>query len=519
MGARTYTISLNKTGDVGGHIRIEEGGKVAVDRSLTREVSRSETTSRAPESGSETCSHGVAGTPVAALLASFPDSSSESCGDVADGAAATTLANSKLRMTFDGQGRLTAMEDASGAVKIPIDPGAVTQAFALVLRSASGDRTVVTPQAPPEILKRPDGLIFRWRVEGAWGRVNVAGKVVLPPDASVAEWTVEVENQTDDALWEVMYPRISGLRDLEGGELAAPRCSGQLVPQPVAAVNGPGRPVSDWMRMEYADFDVEGSANIAFSYPGLWAMQFMAFGQPKAGGIYFAAHDGQALYKRFGMYRDGADRKHAALVMKQCPEDRTAAGGKFASFYPTAVGVYQGPWWGASAIYREWAVRQLWCQKGPTKDRKDISDKSRELDLWYWNYKYFTDTRPRTIVPVIRQLRERTGCNMGFHWYGFNGEMFKRWRVPWGPPDNEDIRNILVRGVRELHELGVLVIPYLDCRLWSSETTSFQDADGMKWIVRGVSGEGTVWPGLGPAWTMCPTAPRSRTLAADLSAS
>jgi heparin/heparan-sulfate lyase len=36
--ARTFTIVVNKTGDVGGHIRINEGEKVLVDRALTREV-------------------------------------------------------------------------------------------------------------------------------------------------------------------------------------------------------------------------------------------------------------------------------------------------------------------------------------------------------------------------------------------------------------------------------------------------------------------------------------------------
>ncbi|MBI3944481.1 MAG: hypothetical protein HY321_01030, partial [Armatimonadetes bacterium] len=38
VGARSYTISLNKTGDVGGHITIAEGGKMVVDKDLTREV-------------------------------------------------------------------------------------------------------------------------------------------------------------------------------------------------------------------------------------------------------------------------------------------------------------------------------------------------------------------------------------------------------------------------------------------------------------------------------------------------
>jgi hypothetical protein len=37
-GKRTYTIGLNKTHEVGGHIRIEEGRKVVVDKNLTREI-------------------------------------------------------------------------------------------------------------------------------------------------------------------------------------------------------------------------------------------------------------------------------------------------------------------------------------------------------------------------------------------------------------------------------------------------------------------------------------------------
>ncbi|MBI3946326.1 MAG: heparinase II/III family protein [Armatimonadetes bacterium] len=38
VGARTYTLALNKTGEIGGQIRIAEGDKVLVDRPLTREI-------------------------------------------------------------------------------------------------------------------------------------------------------------------------------------------------------------------------------------------------------------------------------------------------------------------------------------------------------------------------------------------------------------------------------------------------------------------------------------------------
>jgi len=38
VGARTYTIALNKTGEVGGHIRIEQDGETLIDRPLTQEI-------------------------------------------------------------------------------------------------------------------------------------------------------------------------------------------------------------------------------------------------------------------------------------------------------------------------------------------------------------------------------------------------------------------------------------------------------------------------------------------------
>lgn len=37
-GVRTYTVGLNKTGDIGGHLRIMESGKVLFDQDLTRDV-------------------------------------------------------------------------------------------------------------------------------------------------------------------------------------------------------------------------------------------------------------------------------------------------------------------------------------------------------------------------------------------------------------------------------------------------------------------------------------------------
>jgi hypothetical protein len=65
------------------------------------------------------------------------------------------------------------------------------------------------------------------------------------------------------------------------------------------------------------------------------------------------------------------------------------------------------------------------------------------------------------VVPAIRYLKERFQCEMAFHWYGSNGELFDaNWRCPEIYPENEDIRTALCEGVRRLHELGVHCLTY-----------------------------------------------------------
>ena len=427
------------------------------------------------------------------------------------------LQNTRLRMAFDDQGRLVSLADSAGTVMIPIDSDAVTPVLEIQVRTDAGEISSLTPQGAPKIEDVREhgrqGLIFTWDLSGDFGDITVRGKVVLPDEATLSAWTVEIENRTDASIWQVAYPRISGLATFSGPGgpdwLACPFLAGTKIPDPVPFVNEHETVIDTWSRSQFGCFDVEGGrADVAYSYPGMWTMQYLAYGHHHSGGIYFAAHDGRALYKRFGMYADGGDGRHAALVMKQYPEDRTARGDDFSSFYPCMVGVYEGDWWGASEIYRRWAMEQFWCAAGPTRERSDIAPFAKELDLWYWNWQFAQHAHPREVVPVIQHIKEQFGCNAAFHWYGSNAEVFDagNWRVPEIYPCDETIRRTLIEGVKRLHEIGVRCIPYLNTRLWTAETVSFRNADGMRWVTTDEHGK----PNdefQESMFTMCPTAP------------
>jgi len=300
------------------------------------------------------------------------------------------LVNQKVSLEFDQAGRLCQLSALSPEVAIPIDHCNLTEAFNVQLRDANGNVNVILPKNDPTVEEIQNGLVFIWELQGEWGKMTVKGKVVLPDNASTAAWTISIENQTNSAIWQVAYPRISGLTSYKKDEtdwLTIPFGMGENVPNPISFVNQQTKAVDSWAKTQFGCFDFEGGAgDIAFSYPGMMTMQLLSYGNPKTGGLYFAAHDGQALYKRFGMYADGDTQKHAVIALKQYPEDRIKTGADFNPFYPCEIGAYQGDWWGASAIYREWALEQFWCAKGPVKERDEIPDWLKNTDLWYWNW-------------------------------------------------------------------------------------------------------------------------------------
>lgn len=425
------------------------------------------------------------------------------------------LDNGKIKLEFNERGNLVGLAGTEGQVSIPIDRQIQTAPFEIELRDASGKIVKIQPDQPPRMKLKPvkngQALVCEWTLAGPGGQLQVTGRVALADASPLSEWTLAIENQTPHALWQIAYPRVSGLTAFQGRPgpdwICEPAGMGEKTPNPVDFVNHHEKVVSNWSRQQYGCFDVEcGKADIAYSYPGMWTLQFLGYGHPSCGGIYFGAHDGQALYKKFGLYADGGDGRHAALVMKQYPKDRTATGGVFKSFYPAMVGVYRGDWWGAAALYREWALGQEWCRKGPTKDRADIPAWTKKLDLWYWNWQFISAGGPQYVVPAIKHLKEKFGAEMAFHWYGFSGyaSWFEYYRFPEVYPDNAEIREALVAGVRELHQTGVHCIPYINARLWNETSASFRKMNAMRWVAVDEHGKSAdLWPDLGH--TICPT--------------
>ncbi|MBI3944536.1 MAG: hypothetical protein HY321_01325 [Armatimonadetes bacterium] len=425
------------------------------------------------------------------------------------------IANGILEIAVSPAGGLVHLRDLKSGHTFAVQP-AGSPVWNAALRDTEGKTRTIAPEGPCRIAHRESGELAELTLSWAGESLGATVRVSLARNSPVSEWHITVENNTEDALWEVCFPRVGGLGkiagDGDGDRLAVPFLWGAGIPNPVDLIcQGKLKtPATDFSEYSSADSGAQARPGIAYSYPGMMTMQLLAYYHPERAGIYFGAHDPHANFKRFGAYGETGGES-IDLVMLNFPEERVQGGLNYWMPYPTMVGVFAGEWWKATEIYREWAIGQEWCKKGPLRQRKDIPAWIKEVDLWYWNYtsKYWVYHSPEEIVPALKDLQKRMDTGVCIHWYEWNDWPFNQ-NIPESFPMTYQWKARLAKGLEELHQAGIHAIPYTNARLWDSTTEAYRTQGGPESVVLNEKGRPRPWgrPGSnsGTWLTMCPYA-------------
>ena len=351
----------------------------------------------------------------------------------------------------------------SGNFSLPIHEEAPL--WELQLQPATGATRQLTAFdcPPPQITQ--DGAVIRlaWRCSG-----EVAVEVTATQCEDRCEWGIEVTNLAPDStMTEVLFPVIGKFVPQENDYLALPWQWGMLVPDPVHMIATDQFKVPTWTGRE------RFAHRLAGEYPGIMTKQILAYGTP-AGGLYFAMHDPEANYKRFGLY-GACGEESACLAIKHYPPEATASGEAWHLSYAVVTEIYHTPTWHqAAAIYRNWALEQEWCIHGQVTKRADTPEWSRNIALWYWNWEY-ADAKGdvETVLPMLKELQKSLPGPIAFHWYGWNNQYhdndYPEYKFQ-NPGDEERLRE----AVRQYHESGIKVFPYVNGRLWNIDTDSWR---------------------------------------------
>ena len=327
----------------------------------------------------------------------------------------------------------------------------------LIFRDAAGATDTLDNTRPgagaPTIRRTESSVTLIWarataaRTNGAM-RVEVIAKLV--DKNSAAELTIDVTPVAGSSapLARVDFPVINNIAGGENDAVAQPRNNaGVLRRHPTDLMGG--------------------------SYPSLgMPLQFMLV-ERDGDGLYFAAEDGKSWPKQFRLL-PGKSFSVGTEV-----ENSGKAGAAFHAPFPFVIAPYKGGWIVGAKRYRAWATKQQWAANSPMRTRTTPS-RVEEVNLWV------VDGLDTEVIPGLKDLgtpaevadraleiQQKTGATLGVHWYrwheiGFDADY----------PNYFPTRPGFDVAAKRAAAAGILVMPYINGRLWDTTTANFAAARG-----------------------------------------
>eukprot|EP00466_Bigelowiella_natans_P008547 jgi/Bigna1/75549/fgenesh1_pg.35_\ len=231
------------------------------------------------------------------------------------------------------------------------------------------------------------------------------------------------------------------------------------------------------------------------SYPQQ-TMQFMAILSSNKSnngyGVYVAAHDAKGESKNFGCNVDGT---MASFQISAIPPDAGVRSFEYTHPWPVVLAVFEGSWWDAAEIYRNWAVSEAdWTRQGPMHERSDIPQWLFNVTTWvnsHWQGNDIFNTTggdPAVVLNRMRAIESRFGLRRGslaLHWYEWDTlgyklgsnysvcETEKTCGFDTHYPEYFPVRSGFESALREIQSLGVKVAPYINGRIFDVGTKSW----------------------------------------------
>lgn len=291
------------------------------------------------------------------------------------------------------------------------------------------------------------GLRMRWAEPSSRQLKGLTVTATVTADSAVDAlvWDFQVTPPTTGwALWNVRFNLCVREPD-DGGTVFVPRSAGQLER-------------GAWGRQwRYAG-----------RYPSGWiTMPYMAAYESESGGagVYVGAHDpGGSVKEIFAASQPGS--RTVGFSIEYPVPDMGKPGVSFELPGTIVWRRFDGDWFDAACIYRDWVRREArWYPKLGPDGREDTPKWMRELSVWARGGGPPTPGRP-----LVQAFREKMGVPVGFHWYRWHQIPFDNDYPHYFPPDDSFDETVKILQAKQIH-----VMPYTNARLWDTRDRGTQD--------------------------------------------
>lgn len=296
-----------------------------------------------------------------------------------------------------------------------------------------------------KVTREGEALVFDWcglALGDEPDAVDVRAKVSLAQGGTAAEWRLAVKNRSKRwGLAETSYPLLRNLvRPLEADVLM---------------------PKGNWAGRIVRSYQSQSSS---LQYPSSLGAQIQTCAYMLGGtGFQVTALDGRGQSKYLDF--DGFD----FALRYPCP-GQGVPGRANAPDFAVETAAFSGDWWRMAKRYRSWATRQKWASKGPLNARVDFN---RQLgDVGYWMKNDGAGGAPSQVSNLMAHaFAAFPGIPLGLHWYCWQTCPFDH-NYPDIFPERPGVRET----VAWLKKNGVLVMPYVNGRLWDSARADYAEA-------------------------------------------
>ena len=292
-------------------------------------------------------------------------------------------------------------------------------------------------------------------------------------DSPFMKWNLSIDNNSGFTVDFIDFPNVVVPDDLiatgGSGRIFWPAQEGCLIEDMRI------REESPWLKFKPIEYPQMGWGGL---YPASTQMQYMAYYNAD-GGLYLAAHDKNCTPKGIEFHRSG--EKGIKLDFRLFPGG--VGKGLYRMPYDMVLGVFDGDWYDASSIYRDWRE-----SSGMAVPPKIIDNKM--LPGWYFEspvvitypvrgHKDMGDMTPNEFYPYSNALKVIDKYNRLFeskvmallmHWEG---------SAPWAPPyvwppfGGEKKYQNFVNGLHEKGNLAGLYASGIGYTLRSNTDTTY----------------------------------------------
>ncbi len=378
------------------------------------------------------------------------------------------------------------------------------------LRDASGGTCRLTAaDAQRGTHELTDGkLTVTWsgvKSERCQANLTVMMTVSLPDGSRKSYWRIEVEGEARGVLWRVEFPRVMGVRPLGEDQMCTPHYWGRLVRHPASlprhVILGYPQPASMqflayWGTQDQREPELpsveEGAVETGWSPD-----------RSDAAGLYWAAEDGEAYFKRFAVDSREVPGQLAWWIenipgldtwpLKAAAQPQPV---RYAQPYDAVIAAFTGDYHEAAAMYRSWAKEQVWCARGTADGWPEAMPPAGSEELVRWVPPWFREVgfwakfyhEPAKVLPEWAAYRKWLRVPMASHYYRYNIARFDDNYPEHLPPDP-----YLLDGVRDARDLGVRPLPYINGVIWDTDTQSWIRENGFAAAFKNETGDIYKW--------------------------